>query len=172
MSLLKNYWWLGNLLKLIIRASQYRTVVYRPFYQKSPVTPVKIAYGKNLPISDIGIYSIKIPHLIDLKRQNLQFMVRKVFFKHKRLKFLSKSPLFDITVTQTISQLNLSKYPVTAEPIRATENYLKSHVVMMASYKCNMSKSPIYLVSMKFIEIFEIIHFEGCIFYKFLLLKI
>ena len=47
---------------------------------KSPEAAVKIPYGKKYTISFYDIFSIKIPYLIDLKPENVQFLVRNVFF--------------------------------------------------------------------------------------------
>ena len=69
-----------------------------------------------------------------------------------------KVEISDVPVSQTIAATQFIKIPYTAEPIRATENYLKSPIIMML-YTNVISRSPIYLVSMKFFIIFEVIFF-------------
>ena len=85
---------------------------------KSTETAVKIPYGKKYTISDWDIFRIKIPYLMDLK---------PVFLK---VKISVKIPYFWHYVLQTMERFNLSKCPITAEPIRARETKPKSPIVM------------------------------------------
>jgi len=59
---------------------------------KSPEAAVKIPYGKKYTISFYDIFSIKIPYLIDLKPENVKFLVRNVFFLTLKAEISVKIP--------------------------------------------------------------------------------
>ena len=88
------------------------------------------------------------------------------------MKFLSKSPIIDITVNKLQRNL-IYQNPLYGWTNQSHGKLSKIPYNYDVIYKCNMSNSHIYLISMKSFEICEIIHFEGCIFYNlFLFLKI
>ena len=67
---------------------------------------------------------------MDLKPENVQILVRNVFLFKLKVEISVKIPYNRHYWRQTMERFNLSKSPITAEPIRAMETNPKSPIVM------------------------------------------